>query len=358
MKLNNFWKPLVMLSVAAGAPGALAADPQVDLKTNHGTIRLELYPAKAPKTVENFLQYVKDGHFNGTIFHRVIDGFMIQGGGFDKSYKQKADAPADRERGQERPEERPRHRRHGAHQRAAFGHRRSSSSTARTTTSSTAASAQDGWGYTVFGKVVSGMDVVMKISKTPTGAGRPLPHRRAARDGGHRIRHRWWPTRSDLGGACAAGAVHLRPAPRRRAPGDQRAVLPLPAGGGGARRCPVRARRPVRVLGRRRRTHGHGRRSARRGRSREALRALAGAGVKVHVMHGNRDFLFGKAFLDASGAQLLDDPSVIKIRGQTARAAARRHAVHGRPRLPGLAAHRAFRCLAARIPRQAARRAP
>ena len=54
-----------------------------------GTIRLELYPAKAPKTVENFLQYVKDGHYNGTIFHRVIDGFMIQGGGFDKQHEQK-----------------------------------------------------------------------------------------------------------------------------------------------------------------------------------------------------------------------------------------------------------------------------
>src|SRR5258705_13230096 len=93
MKLSDFWKPVVVLSVAAGAPGALAADPQVDLKTNMGTIRLELYPAKAPKSVENFLQYVKDGHFNGTIFHRVIDGFMIQGGGFDKSYKQKPTKP-------------------------------------------------------------------------------------------------------------------------------------------------------------------------------------------------------------------------------------------------------------------------
>lgn len=80
MKLNDFWKPLVVLSVAAGSPGALAADPQVDLKTNFGTIRLELYPAKAPKTVENFLQYVKDGHYNGVIFHRVIPNFMIQGG--------------------------------------------------------------------------------------------------------------------------------------------------------------------------------------------------------------------------------------------------------------------------------------
>ena len=92
MKLIDFWKPLVILSATAAGSGAMAADPQVpqvDMKTNVGTIRLELYPAKAPKTVENFLQYVKDGHFNGTIFHRVIDNFMIQGGGFDKSYKQK-----------------------------------------------------------------------------------------------------------------------------------------------------------------------------------------------------------------------------------------------------------------------------
>src|SRR5207247_3326976 len=82
---------LFVLSAAAVVPaGALGADPQVDLRTNLGTIRLELYPAAAPKTVENFLQYVKDGHYNGTIFHRVIDGFMIQGGGFDKGFKEKS----------------------------------------------------------------------------------------------------------------------------------------------------------------------------------------------------------------------------------------------------------------------------
>ena len=174
MKLNNFWKPLVMLSVAAGAPGALAADPQVDLKTNHGTIRLELYPAKAPKTVENFLQYVKDGHFNGTIFHRVIDGFMVQGGGFDKSYRQKATRPP-------------------IENEAKNGLKNDLGTVAMARTSAphsassqffingknndflNAASAQDGWGYTVFGKVVSGMDVVMKISKTPTGPGGPFP---------------------------------------------------------------------------------------------------------------------------------------------------------------------------------------
>jgi peptidyl-prolyl cis-trans isomerase B (cyclophilin B) len=174
MKLNNFWKPLVMLSVAAGAPGALAADPQVDLKTNHGTIRLELYPAKAPKTVENFLQYVKDGHFNGTIFHRVIDGFMIQGGGFDKSYKQKATRPPIENEAK-----------NGlkndlgtiAMARTSAPHSASSQFfiNGKNNDFLNAASAQDGWGYTVFGKVVSGMDVVMKISKSPTGPGGPFP---------------------------------------------------------------------------------------------------------------------------------------------------------------------------------------
>ncbi|WP_179100665.1 peptidylprolyl isomerase, partial [Burkholderia pseudomallei] len=66
----------------------------VELHTNHGVIKLELDEAKAPKTVENFLNYVKKGHYDGTIFHRVINGFMIQGGGFEPGLKQKpTDAP-------------------------------------------------------------------------------------------------------------------------------------------------------------------------------------------------------------------------------------------------------------------------
>ena len=168
MKLNNFWKPLVVLSVAAGSPGALAADPQVDLNTSMGTIRIELFPAKAPKTVENFLQYVKDGHYNGTVFHRVIDGFMIQGGGFDKSMRQKQTrAPIENE--------------------AKNGLKNDLGTLAMARTSAphsasaqffinvknndflNSANAQDGWGYAVFGKVVSGMDVVMKIAKVQTG---------------------------------------------------------------------------------------------------------------------------------------------------------------------------------------------
>ena len=174
MKLLDFWKPLVILSATAAGSGALGADPQVDLKTNVGTIRLELYPAKAPKTVANFLQYVKDGHFNGTIFHRVIDGFMVQGGGFDKSYRQKATRPP-------------------IENEAKNGLKNDLGTVAMARTSAphsassqffingknndflNAASAQDGWGYTVFGKVVSGMDVVTKISKTPTGSGGPFP---------------------------------------------------------------------------------------------------------------------------------------------------------------------------------------
>ena len=166
-------KHLFILSAAAVVPaGALAADPQVDVKTNLGTLRIELYPAKAPKTVENFLQYVRDGHYSGTVFHRVIDGFMIQGGGFDQAYKQKAT-------------------RDQIQNEAKNGLKNDLGTIAMARTSAPhSASAQffinvknndflnapgqDGWGYAVFGKVVSGLDVVMKIAKSPTGPGGPF----------------------------------------------------------------------------------------------------------------------------------------------------------------------------------------
>jgi cyclophilin family peptidyl-prolyl cis-trans isomerase len=168
MKLNEIWKPLVVLSVAAGSPGALAADPQVDLKTSLGTIRVELYPAKAPKTVANFLQYVKEGHYNGVIFHRVIPNFMIQVGGFDKGMREKPTRPP-------------------IENEAKNGLKNDLGTLAMARTNQPhSASAQffintknndflnypgqDGWGYAVFGKVVSGMDVVMKISGVPTGS--------------------------------------------------------------------------------------------------------------------------------------------------------------------------------------------
>jgi len=172
MKLIDIWKPLVVLSAAAASPGALAADPQVDLKTSVGTIRIELYPAKAPKTVENFLQYVRDGHYNGTIFHRVIDGFMIQGGGMEKTMREKkARDPI------------PNEAKNGltndlgtiAMARTSAPHSASAQFFINLKNNDflNSANAQDGWGYAVFGKVVSGMDVVMKIAKVPTGSSGP-----------------------------------------------------------------------------------------------------------------------------------------------------------------------------------------
>jgi cyclophilin family peptidyl-prolyl cis-trans isomerase len=167
MKLSKLWSNLFILSaVASSAAGA--ADPQVDLKTSMGTIRIELNAGKAPKTVANFLQYVKEGHFNGTIFHRVMDNFMIQGGGFDKSMNQKdTRAPIENEA------------------KNGLKNDLGTLAMARTNAPHSAsaqffinlknndflnqAQAQDGWGYAVFGKVVSGMDVVMKIAKVQTG---------------------------------------------------------------------------------------------------------------------------------------------------------------------------------------------
>jgi peptidyl-prolyl cis-trans isomerase B (cyclophilin B) len=179
MNLKYLLKPLVILSAAAAAPGALGADPQVDVRTSAGTIRLELYPGKAPKTVANFLQYVNDGHYNGTVFHRVIDGFMIQGGGFDGSFKQKPTRPPIANEAQ-------------AGVKGGLTNTIGTIAMARTADPSSATAQffinvgdnaflnwgdarSDGNGYAVFGKVVSGQDVVTKIAKTPTGAGGPFP---------------------------------------------------------------------------------------------------------------------------------------------------------------------------------------
>jgi peptidyl-prolyl cis-trans isomerase B (cyclophilin B) len=176
MKLSS----LFVLSAAAVVPmGGLAADPQVDVRTSAGTIRLELYPAKAPKSVENFLQYMKDGHYNGTVFHRVIDGFMIQGGGFDPSFKQKKTRDPIPNEAQ-------------AGVKGGLKNEVGTIAMARTADPNSATAQffinvndntflnwgdprSDGNGYAVFGKVVSGMDVVSKIAKTPTGAGGPFP---------------------------------------------------------------------------------------------------------------------------------------------------------------------------------------
>jgi cyclophilin family peptidyl-prolyl cis-trans isomerase len=167
-------KHLFILGVAVVPGAALAADPQIDVRTNLGSIRLELYPAKAPKTVENFLQYVKDGHYNGTVFHRVIDGFMIQGGGYEGgSYREKPKRPPV-------PNEAKNGLKNGlgtiAMARTPDPHSASAQFFINVGNNDflNAERAQDGWGYAVFGKVVSGMDVVLKIAKSPTGSGGPF----------------------------------------------------------------------------------------------------------------------------------------------------------------------------------------
>ena len=95
---RHFFKSICDLALALGlmvlaATGHAQDAPKVKIATNMGDIMVELYPDKAPKTVANFLQYVKDKHYNGTIFHRVIANFMIQGGGYDAQYKERATRP-------------------------------------------------------------------------------------------------------------------------------------------------------------------------------------------------------------------------------------------------------------------------
>jgi cyclophilin family peptidyl-prolyl cis-trans isomerase len=163
------------------APLAMAQDtgkaPQVKFVTNAGEFVVEVYPDKAPKTAENFLQYVRDKHYDGTIFHRVIGNFMVQGGGFDTRYM-------------ERPSRAP--VMHEGREALAKGGPRNTVGTlamARTNAPHSATAqffinvvdngfldpTPQQWGYTVFGKVVSGMETVNRIKGTPTGSGGPFP---------------------------------------------------------------------------------------------------------------------------------------------------------------------------------------
>ena len=146
-----------------------AGNPRVKLATSAGDIVLELYPDKAPRTVENFLQYVKDKHYDGTVFHRVIDGFMIQGGGMTASMQQKPTrAPIPIESANGLKNER------GTVAMARTANPNSASAQFFVNVVDNAflnysAPTMQGWGYAVFGKVVEGMDVVDKIRTVPTG---------------------------------------------------------------------------------------------------------------------------------------------------------------------------------------------
>ncbi|MGZ5094003.1 MAG: peptidylprolyl isomerase [Burkholderiales bacterium] len=154
---------------------AAAANPQVEVRTNMGAFVLELYPENAPVTVQNFLQYVKEGHYNGTIFHRVIPGFMIQGGGYTRQFEEKPTRAAIKN-------EAGNGLRNGVGMvsmaRTADPHSATAQffiNVAENPTLDFKAPTAEGYGYTPFGKVVKGMDVVERITKVPTAPGKP-PH--------------------------------------------------------------------------------------------------------------------------------------------------------------------------------------
>jgi cyclophilin family peptidyl-prolyl cis-trans isomerase len=162
----------VVLASLLFAASAWAQNPRVEVKTSAGRFVLELDAANAPKTTANFVQYAKDGFYNGTIFHRVIDGFMIQGGGFDRQMQQKSTrGPIENE----------------AERSSRGGLRNDVGTVAMARTQNPhSATAQffinvknndflnfreptaRGYGYTVFGRVVEGMEVVQRIAKVPT----------------------------------------------------------------------------------------------------------------------------------------------------------------------------------------------
>ena len=153
-------------------PVAWAQNPRVEFKTSMGSFALELYADKAPKTVANFIQYVNSGFYNGTIFHRVIDGFMIQGGGFEPGMREKTTrAPIENEA--------------GLALKAGLKNELGTVAMARTPNPHSATAqffinvkdngfldyrepSPRGFGYAVFGRVVEGMDTVLRISKAPT----------------------------------------------------------------------------------------------------------------------------------------------------------------------------------------------
>lgn len=170
MNIINKLRILFIALLLTAATQAGAQNPQIEMRTNMGVILLELYPENAPETVKNFVQYAKDGFYSGTIFHRVIGDFMIQGGGFTADMQQKATRPPIKHEG-------------GNGLRNEIG----SIAMARTGDPHSATSqffinvvdntmldfrgpSPSEIGYTVFGRVIKGMDVVNKIRSVPTAA--------------------------------------------------------------------------------------------------------------------------------------------------------------------------------------------
>lgn len=164
-------------ALAQPKPSVAKANPRVAFATTMGDFVVELYPDAAPKTVANFLRYVKEGHYDGTLFHRVIRNFMIQGGGYDRQYAERpTQAPIPNEARE-------------AEQRGGLRNAVGMLAMARTNDPDSATAqffinvhdnafldpSPASPGYAVFGRVVSGMAVVDKIAAVPTGPGGPFP---------------------------------------------------------------------------------------------------------------------------------------------------------------------------------------
>lgn len=163
---------IALVASPAGAEDPGSTAPKVELVTNFGSLVLELDPVNAPVTTENFLRYVRDGHYDGMIFHRVIAGFMAQGGGFDTEF-------AERETREPIQNE----------SRNGLSNERGTIAMARTNDPHSATAqffinlvdnhrldgAPGRWGYTVFGRLTEGLDVLDEIGKLPTGRGGPFP---------------------------------------------------------------------------------------------------------------------------------------------------------------------------------------
>lgn len=170
MSLKKLLVSCALVSLLASSISALA-QPTVEIKTNKGVIVVELNQEKAPNTVANFVKYANDGFYTGTIFHRVISGFMIQGGGMDKNLNEKTTrAPIKNEADNGLANT------IGTIAMARTNDPHSASSqffinVANNTFLNHTEKSERGWGYTVFGKVVKGMDVVERIAKMPTDGG-------------------------------------------------------------------------------------------------------------------------------------------------------------------------------------------
>ena len=170
---------LATAAFAFAASTALAANPQVELDTTAGVIKIELYPDAAPKTVANFLDYVKAKYYDGTQFHRVIDGFMIQGGGFTPDFSQKPTRPPGPHRGrvieQGRAPERARAPSRWRAPAIPIPRRRSSSSTSTTTSRSTSRADGKALATRCSARSSPAWTSSTRSPRAPTGAGGPFP---------------------------------------------------------------------------------------------------------------------------------------------------------------------------------------